>query len=297
MTNRKSIAVVMTVFNRREKTEKCISSILGEIENNSSLNLDFYITDDQSSDGTRELIEIFRMNYPDINFIILEGSGNLFWNKGMHLAYGEALKYTYDFYLWVNNDVEFNRGFLFNLLKDYESAIKSEKPVIICGSVRYRDREELSYGASLNKSKVNPYNRTMLAPNGSIQKADCINANCLLIATETASLVGNLDQRYEHGFGDFDYGYKLTSIGGELYASSKFVGKCDRNSLMGSWKDSSLPITRRLSLKNKPTGQPPYSHKIFLKKWFPKAWLYYWLKPYGRILISSFMYKVRNRKA
>jgi len=289
-----SVAVVMTVFNRKEQTEKCISSILKEMDH-MSLNTDFYVTDDGSNDGTRELFKHYQEMYTNSKFVVLEGSGSLFWNKGMHLAYGEALKQTsYDFYLWVNNDVEFFTGFLSEILRDYSRAREKQEYVIICGGVRYRDRNELSYGGAINHSEINPYNRTLLTPNGHIQECDCVNGNCLLIPSETAALIGNIDERYEHGFGDFDYGYRLIRAGGQPYVASEFVGKCDRNSIIGSWKDTSLPINKRFLLKNKPTGQPPYSHKIFLKKWFPKLWFYYWIKPYIGIVSSSLTYRIRK---
>lgn len=290
-----SIAVVLTVFNRKEQTEKCLLSVLREIKTDKSINIDFYITNDKSTDATGELLNSFQKKYTNINFFVFEGTGNLYWNKGMHLAYGEALKSTYDFYLWVNNDVEFYEGFLHDLLKDYSTAKKNNMPVIICGSVSYRGRKEISYGGAVNYSKINPYKRTLLIPSGSVQECDCINANCLLIPWESALLVGNLEERYEHGFGDFDYGYRLIKAGGQPFVASNFVGKCDRNSLNGSWKDSSLPIKKRVALKNSPTGQPPYSHKLFLKKWFPAFWYYYWIKPYARIIISSIVYKVRKQ--
>lgn len=293
MTYKLSIAVVMTVFNRKEKTEECISSILRETKKD-KINIDFYITDDGSTDGTSEMLSFYEKRYPDSKFEVLQESGNLFWNKGMYKAYGESLKCKYDFYLWVNNDVAFDKGFLSILLNDYKAANKYQKEVLICGTVKFRDRDELSYGGAINHSKINPYKRTLLSPNGSVQRCDCINGNCVLIPYKTAMLLGNVDERYEHGFGDFDYGYKLIEVGGQPYVSSSFVGKCDRNSTVGSWKDTSLSVSKRFLLKNRPTGQPPYSHKIFLRKWFPSMWFYYWIKPYIGIISSSFIHRVRK---
>lgn len=293
MINSISIAVVMTVFNRKDKTDKCISSILKEIIDD-SIKIDFYITDDCSTDGTDNLIQQYKINYPTNKFVVLEGTGKLFWNKGMHLSYGEALKNNYDFYLWVNNDVEFEKGFLSGLIKDYYEAQKQNNLVIICGPVRYKDKYEISYGGAINESAINPYKRRMVTPVGRIQECQCINGNCLLIPKETASLIGNVDERYEHGFGDFDYGYKLIECGGQPYSASNFVGICDRNSIIGSWKDSSLPLRKRIELKNRPTGQPLYSHKIFLKKWYPRLWVYYLIKPYVGIVSSSLINKIRK---
>lgn len=286
-----SVAIVMTVFNRMEKTEKCINSILAE-NKDGKYKFSFFITNDGSTDNTDYMSKEYQKNYPDVNFNVLYGTGNLYWNKGMFLAYGAALHTKVDYYLWVNNDVIFASGFLEGLLIDSAEAKKSNKLSLICGAVSFMDSNEWSYGGAKNLSKTNPYKRKKIIPNGSIQECDCINGNCLLIPYETGIYVGNLDERYEHGFGDFDYGYKLKSCGGQPYVASKYVGCCNRNSIKGTWIDPSVPFVDRIKKKNRPTGQPYKSHKIFLKKWFPKMWLYYLWKPYIRIAITSLKYKV-----
>lgn len=287
-----SIAVIMTVFNRMEKTQKCIESILTENTSGQYI-FSFFITNDGSTDGTEELIERYQADNIATSFIVLQGNGNLFWNRGMYLAYGAALKTTPDYYLWVNNDVVFKTGFLKGIISDVADAKKRSHLTLICGSVCNNDNDEWSYGGVRNLSKSNPYKREKVIPNGSIQECDCINGNCLLIPYETAVCVGNLDERYEHGFGDFDYGYKLKALGGKTFVSSDYVGRCDRNSSKGTWTDPSIPFIERIKKKNRPNGQPYKSHKIFLKKWFPQRWLYYLWKPYVRIAFTSLQYKLK----
>ena len=85
-----SVAVIMTVYNRKKKTKKCITSILEDVSKD-SIGIDFYITNDGSTDGTLEMIEDLKNTYNN-KFIVINGTGNLFWNKGMYLSYGEALK-------------------------------------------------------------------------------------------------------------------------------------------------------------------------------------------------------------
>ena len=286
-----TIAVVMTIFNRMEKTRKCIDSILAENTAGQYV-FSFFITNDGSTDATESMLEKYQADTQDASFHILQGTGNLFWNKGMYLAYGEALKTAPDYFLWVNNDVVFCPGFLPGLLKDEEAAGKQEKLNLICGAVSYIDNDEWSYGGVKNLSNIDPYKREKLIPNGSIQECDCINGNCLLIPYATGICVGNLDERYEHGFGDFDYGYKVKAQDGKLYVASEYVGRCDRNTLKGTWNDPSVPFVQRIKKKNRPNGQPYKSHKLFLKKWFPKLWLYYLWKPYVRIAVTSIKYKL-----
>ena len=209
-------------------------------------------------------------------------------------AYGEALKNNVDYYLWVNNDVIFRKGFLQAIINDALEAKKTHTLSIICGSVSKIGSDEWSYGGTKNLSNVNPYKRKVIIPNGHIQECDCVNGNCLLIPYETAICVGNIEERYEHGFGDFDYGYKLKSQGGKNFVASEYVGYCDRNTDLGTWKDPSVPFIERIKKKNKPNGQPYKSHKLFLKKWFPKLWLYYLWKPYIGIAVTSLKYKVKK---
>lgn len=290
-----SVAVVMTVFNRIEKTSKCIDSLLAENAND-KFRFSFYITNDGSNDNTSEVLAQYQAQFPEVSFSVLNGSGNLFWNKGMFLAYGEALKSNVDYYLWVNNDVIFRKGFLEKIINDANAAKKQSKLIMICGSVSKMGSNEWSYGGVKNLSTINPYKRQTVIPNGAIQECDCVNGNCLLIPYETAVCIGNLEERYEHGFGDFDYGYKLKSQGGKNFVASEYVGYCDRNSDVGTWKDPSVPFMMRIKKKNRPNGQPYKSHKLFLKKWFPKRWLYYLWKPYIGIAVSSLKYRIGKKK-
>lgn len=289
-----SIAIIMTVFNRIEKTSKCIDSILAENVDD-RFSLSFYITNDGSTDETQEVLVQYKTRFPDVSFNVLAGNGSLFWNKGMFLAYGEALKNKVDYYLWVNNDVIFHKGFLQEIVNDAIEAKKVHTLSIICGSVSKMGSSEWSYGGTKNLSNINPYKRKIIIPNGHIQECDCVNGNCLLIPHETAVCIGNIEKRYEHGFGDFDYGYKLKSQGGKNFVASKYVGYCDRNTDLGTWKDPSVPFIERIKKKNKPNGQPYKSHKLFLKKWFPKLWLYYLWKPYVGIVLSSLKYGIHKK--
>lgn len=287
-----SVAIIMTVFNRVDKTKKCIDSILKENIKNEFC-FSFYITNDGSNDGTDKLLKDYQTNYKDINFNVFLGDGTLFWTKGMAVSYGEALKNKHDYYLWVNNDVTFKEGFLEALIKDEKTARDIVTLNIICGTVCSFDDGEWTYGGYKNLSKTNPYKRTKIFPNGDIQVCDCVNGNCLLIPFVTAQKLGNLDKRYAHAFGDFDYGYKLKANGGKAFVASGYVGYCNRNSLLNTWNDPSLKIVERIKKKNLPNGVPYKSHKLFLQKWFPKYWVYFLWRPYFRICITSLQNKLK----
>ena len=88
-------AVLLTCFNRKKHTLTCLNQLFFL-----SQEIDVYVVDDNSSDGTSAAI---LEQFPDVHLI--KGNGNLFWNRGMHLAWKHASKHKYDFYLWLNDDV------------------------------------------------------------------------------------------------------------------------------------------------------------------------------------------------
>ena len=106
------IAALLTCFNRKEKTRKCLESLFAVRPNS-----DVYLVDDGSTDGTSELIaELF----PNVHIII--GSGDLYWSRGMYTAWKEAIKEDYDYYLWLNDDVELRPFFLDELFNSMGKA-------------------------------------------------------------------------------------------------------------------------------------------------------------------------------
>ena len=286
-----SIAIVMAVFNRKETTRRCIEHIAMS-KDIGQFKIVFFITDDNSSDGTFDMLKQLEENYPDFEFNIFVGNGLLFWNKGMYRSYGEALKRSFDFYLWINDDVVFYDMFLSKLIIDSYSVRDRYQLYVICGSCCGLDEKTRSYGGLKLRNRMNPYKWNYVYPNGTVQKCDLVNGNCLVIPYLTAQKVGNLDNRYVHGMGDFDYGLKIRKEGGQAFVSSSYVGICERNSEEGTWRDPSLNIITRIRLKQKPTARPIECDYIYLRKWYPYSWPYYIIRPYLGIIYSGLKYKV-----
>src|SRR5574344_1109723 len=110
-----SIAAILTCHNRKQKTLKCLASLLNVIPD-----IDIYLCDDGSTDGTSD--EVLKM----FNHVhILKGDGTLFWNRGMFTAWAEAIKGHYNYYLWLNNDIELY-PFFFQELQDCYNLMKKE---------------------------------------------------------------------------------------------------------------------------------------------------------------------------
>lgn len=276
-----SVAIIMTVFNRLENTKRCIKNLEEAL---SHVPHTYYITNDGSSDDT----ETYLNSISDtINLTVFHGDGTLFWNRGMYHSFENAMKKGYDFYLWVNNDTFFFRNMWEVLIKDYYSAIKFNPFSIICGSLQSVVTGRISYGGTGANG--------LIEPNGQIAECTHINGNCVLIPKNVAMKIGNLDYRFEHGLGDFDYGQRILSQGGKLFISSEYVGTCENNPVEGTWKDRTLPIKQRIKLMKSKTGLPRYSYKVYLKKWNKKNWLLYYYKPYFDIFKDSIKRKIGRK--
>ena len=65
-----------------------------------SFSIEVFLVDDCSTDGTSTALQI---QYPSIK--IIQGDGNLYWNRGMHLAWKTAAaSKEFDYFLWLNDD-------------------------------------------------------------------------------------------------------------------------------------------------------------------------------------------------
>ena len=88
-------AVLLTVFNRKEKTLECLGRLFDQLPIE-DLQIDVFLTDDGCTDGTAEAVENL---FPSVH--ILKG----IWNRGMLMAWKAAAETrNYDAYLWLNDD-------------------------------------------------------------------------------------------------------------------------------------------------------------------------------------------------
>lgn len=212
-----------------------------EQQKRSEAKLSVYITDDCSTDGTREMLKDYSKV---LNLTVLDG-GNLYWDKGMHRAMQQAVKEFHDFYLMINDDVDFFDDFLDTMLESYKEAGDS---CGISGATQNTRRKCTSYGGMLFEGK------SLLDPNGTVQECNLANWNCFLVDQKVIDKVGIIDPYYEHSYGDYDYSMCMQRNGFKVYLSKRYVGVCDRNSLKGTFKDKELPRKQRIHLFFSPKG-------------------------------------------
>lgn len=233
-----TVAALLTVHNRKEKTLRCLQELYRQ-KLPEGYSLDVFLTDDGCTDGTAESIS---KKYPKVT--IIQGNGNLFWNRGMYLAWEQASKTKdYDYYLWLNDDT----ALLYDALQAILNEALERTDAIIVGSTHSSESSsELTYGGYESGK--------LIKPNGTLRKCQTFNGNIVLIPKSIFHSIGNLDWTFPHAIGDLDYGLRCSKAGKELFISKEFRGICDKNLQPPKWMRSDIPFKERWNNYHSPLG-------------------------------------------
>lgn len=246
-----NIAILMTVHNRKDITLECIKALLNCKDFN-IYNIDIYMVDDGSTDGTAQCIH---QKYPFVT--IINGDGNLFWNRGMHLCWTKALEKQYDFYIWLNNDTILTTDALVSLLDTYR---KTNSNAIIVGSIcSSMNKNQVTYGGRI-KNKILP-------ADGEIQKVETFNGNLVLIPAKVSNQIGIIDPYFHHSFGDIEYGLRATKNNIPIYMTPHYVGYCERHDQTMKCFNSHYKIKERFIFFYSPLGMNPKEFFYLNKKY------------------------------
>lgn len=282
--NTARLAVILTCFNRVEKTTMCLSEVYDQAIPDFP-NLEVFLVDDGSSDGTADAV---REQYPDVHLIV--GDGSLFWNMGMHRAFGEALAGEFDYYLWLNDDTHLYEGAIAALLNAHEAlSTKGESSSIIVPSTKDPDTGEFSYGGYRRGQSIihNPLKLDLVGPTDTLEQCDTFCGNCVLIPKEVASRVGNISDRYQHRWGDCDYGFRALEKGCKSWIVPGYWAECESNPLADRWRDSSLSFSDRIAELHSLKGLGKQDWYSFTRRHGGLLWPIIWAKPYLDIAIDS----------
>lgn len=252
------VAALFTCFNRKEKTEKAIRTL---VNGNPGIHFSFIITDDNSNDGTPDMLQRLKEEGYDIECI--HGTGNMFYSGGMRVAMEWLLEKSateFSYVLLMNDDVEFKQGAIEKLAAQ---SCKKKDAVIV--GVTCDNDGQYSYGA-IRYIKGITY--TGVGIEYSDRECDTFNANCVLIPWKYFQKSGGMDSHYIHSLGDFDFGLTLKKNGAKIYPSKEYVGVCNPNSSKNSWRDTSISRLQRLKKKESPKGLPAGIWFYFIKKNF-----------------------------
>lgn len=273
------IAALLTCYNRREATLACIEAALDQIKVD-NVNIEIYLLDDASTDGTSDAV---RRYFPNVR--LFHGDGNLYWCGGMRVAWTEAMKRDYDYYLWLNDDTCIYEDTL-HIMLDTAKAIQEidGRDGIVVGSTCDPDTREQTYGGLRRIGKTLGFQ--LIEPQDKPQRCDTMNGNCVLIPRGVARVTGNLSSKFTHAIADTDYGLRAGKDGFSCWVAPKYIGECRQNP-PPDWTNHKLALRQRLNNLRDPKGLPPRQWEEFARRHARMQWPLYWLKLEMRVLFPK----------
>lgn len=279
------IAVLLTCHNRKDKTISSLKSLFQAVqEYKENLEIKVYLTDDASTDGTKESVS---EKYPQVQ--ILSGTGNLFWANGMINSWNQAVSdYDYDGYLLLNDDTNVFSS-IFKEISDSNKECLSlyNTEGVYVGTTIDDSTKKITYGGSLFTNKF-LYTYKRLIPNGKTQKCHLGNANIMYVSKNAYSKVGGLSKGYAHGVADYDYTLKCIKKNIPVLIMPNINGYCDydHSDLYHNFDKKSLK--ERIAYLKSPLGIDFKSRLLYMRKFFPLRFPLFYIVGYLKVFFPKF---------
>lgn len=266
----KSIAVLLTVYNRKDCTLRCLQQLKEQVLPE-GVTCSVYITDGGSNDST---VEAVQKMFPEVNIQVKEG---VFWNRGMYASWEWASKEGYDYYMWLNDDTFLYNDCVKTLCE--ASAANEDRAIIVGATVDTATKSIVTYGGRNHKT---------IAPlNGKLTAVEYFNGNIVLIPSAVFAILGNLDYYYTHSKGDFDYGLRAKKAGIKMYQVGKALGECDVHPTLDKWCNPDVPLVQRWKMLHRPNGMPPKEVFHFEKQTSVWRAAFHYISVYVRCLVPQ----------
>jgi len=278
-----AIAAVLTCHDRRSQTLASLHA-LSVAATRAGARLLMVVVDDGSRDGTAAAV---RARWAEA--VVIEASGDLFWNRGMHRGLDAAMACDVDYLLWLNDDTLLFEDAIERLLREGRRLHDLTGGAVLLAGSTQDDRGQWSYGGSARDSR---WRRLHFSPVWSATepvRCDVVNGNCVLVPIELAMRVGNLDPAFEHAMGDTDYALRARQAGYGVYACSGYVGRCNGNPATGTWTDPQLALRTRWRALLSRKGLPWRSWLHFTRRHGGWLWPLYFAWPYVRVVAASLL--------
>lgn len=276
----KKIIVVMTCFNRRDKTLQCLHRLFEAASKVLELELDVIVVDDGSTDGTSAAIQAAYSQRVQV----VRGNGSLFWGGVMRLAMETALTAQFDYLLWLNDDTMLDGS----AIKRVAEASSTYPDAILVGATHDSVNQQLcTYGGVVRKSRYGRTNWSRHVISDAYLPAETMNGNFVLIPSAVVYQLGPISKAFTHSLGDFDYGLRAKRIGVKILQMPGSIGCCDRNPIAGSYQDKSLSKWVRWQKLRSLKGFPPREWAIFTYRHAGPLWFLYWAWPYIKFLTKG----------
>ncbi|RPA68307.1 glycosyltransferase family 2 protein [Cyclobacteriaceae bacterium YHN15] len=258
------IAVLLTCFNRKEKTKRCLR-LLENQKGLEGIDIHTYLTDDNSPDGTGKSV---REEFPDIT--VGFGNGQLFWAGGMRNSWNLALLSgnEYDYYFLLNDDTYMFEDTLRKMISSNRKQFeKYNVPNITIGTTIDDSTKKITYGGYRLYSKLRL--KHFLVNNPDQEEAcDLGCANLMLVPASIVNVIGILGDNYIHGVADFDYTMKAKKAGFGVFVAPGILGTCTFDHGK-NWKPQSSTLKDRIEYLYSPKGLAYKEFMFFIRQFFP----------------------------
>jgi GT2 family glycosyltransferase len=255
------IYFLVTVFEREASTMNLLEQI-----SRVCVGYDWHIVVNDNSVNAeyKELRKLHNVSY-------FKTSG-LYWNQGMIAAYQYMLKKfkvnTNDYIICLNNDIELNLDFQIGEIAKHRVYVGN-----------FCDRMGVfSYGLRTGRSKLFPL---AFSDNGS--GLNTFNMNFVAFRFDVLAKLEFLDEKFSHGFGDYDLGFRVSRANIKISSSKNFIGVCERNGDENTSLDRNFSKLERLRMFHSIKECPPAEHIHFLKKNGGTFWPVFYLYRYVRV--------------
>ncbi|HEX8459840.1 MAG TPA: glycosyltransferase [Segetibacter sp.] len=275
------IAALLATFNRKQKTLECLRR-LQQQQLPADCELEVYLTDDASSDGTATAVKDL---FPRVN--LFKGTGSLFWAGGMRFTWRKALTSNPDYYLLLNDDTLLNDNAIAVLLNHTSF---TTKPSIVIGSTVDLSTGKTSYGGSKLTSK-SLWKGSMIEAPTVFTHVDFANANIMLVPKQIVEKIGILSEAFTHSLADYDYTLRAKKAGFDVIVAPGFLGSCvdDHGN---NWKSKNTTLRERIQYLKSPKGLAYDEFLKFIKDHFPMsypaAFTKLWLKTFFPFIWDTF---------
>lgn len=260
----KQIAVLITCFNRKEKTLACLKDIYAQ-EKPEDCNIDIYIVDGGSTDGTPQVI---KKTYPNVNLKVCQG---LYWAGGMRAAWEEAVhNKEYNFFWLLNDDTHLYTNCLTECLKadDYATQTYGKEGIYV-GSTLNPATKKFSYGGRKLISPRKSASISIIPNNKTYQLCELGNANIMLVSRFAYEKIDGFSTLYTHGIADYDYTLRAVRANIPVIVLPSFVGECEDDH-GNNWCPQSMPLKKRINYLYSPKGLAYKEYLAYVKEFFPK---------------------------
>ena len=283
-----SVAVIMTVHNRKAKTLRCLDSLHRVwTEGGKRVGLSCFITDDGCTDGTSKAVLSRNYEFP-VHLILADGT--LFWCGGMIKAWNAALCHgRFDGYLWLNDDTEILPGLINDIVEADEFCLgKYGRSGIYVGSTKDADTGNLSYGGFNYVNKWTLLDQFVIPDGKSFQPCEAAHGNITYVSSGVVEKLGIFYPGYHHGGADHDYTYLAHKAGFPVLVLPHFSGICDNDHPKDGGRANffALPVKERVKQLNL------HNTLLFNRRCFPLRLPIVLISGYSKVLFPKFCYRV-----